>query len=98
MDTLADALVRAMAFIDSIGARHDEGSAEYEAYVEATTAIFMVLRRATASEQDALAAAAERAAGVEQSRPLKSYYHGWMESVFAGSWHGNRRASAGDGM
>ena len=96
MDAIADALVRAMAFIDSTGTRHDEGSAEYEAYLDAITAIFMVLRHATATEQDALAAAAERAAAVEQASAFKAYYRGWMEETFREGWQGNRRVPAAE--
>jgi hypothetical protein len=91
VDALADALVRAMAHLDSAGVRHDEKSAEYETYLEATAAILTVLRRATEAEKDALAAAAERAAAAESSPAFRAYYGGWMEGVFAGRWEGNRR-------
>lgn len=94
METLADALVQAMAHIDRTGAGHAEESAEYRAYIRATTAIFAVLGRAGIAEQNALAAAAERAAEATPSPALKEYYGGWMEGVFAGSWSGNRRAAA----
>lgn len=91
MDTLADALVRAMAHLDSTGVRHAEDSPEYATYLNASTAILLVLRRTTAAEQDALAAAADRAAAAEQSPAFRTYYSGWMEGVFAGVWSGNRR-------
>ncbi len=90
MRAIADALVYAVAYIDC---RSFEEQADED--VAALESIAGLLHDATAAEQDALAAAADRALAAELASPLPRpelvrEYQGWMEHMFDG-WQGNRR-------
>jgi hypothetical protein len=93
MKALADALVYAVAFIDSREPSDDE---DEDQDVGALESIAYYLGSATDKEKDALAAAAERALAAElkSSRPNKALvrdYKRWMENMFVGEWVGNKR-------
>jgi hypothetical protein len=95
MKALADALVYAVASIDCRGindseSRYDDGD------TGALESIAAFLDNATASEEDALAAAAERALIAEKAspRPRPEFvqdYERWMEDMLGEGWEGNRR-------
>jgi hypothetical protein len=66
--------------------------------VSALEGIAAYLHGCTPAEEDALSAAAERAAAAERShkRPNKKLLHDyehWMEEMFVEGWEANRRAS-----
>src|SRR5262245_43063801 len=98
MEAIADALVYAVSYIncrplEDHESRYDDGD------VGALESIAGVLYNATPAEQDALAAAAERALAAElgspQPRPeLVRDYSRWMHDMFGDEWDGNRRAVA----
>ncbi len=96
MDAIADALVLAVAHINCRG---DDGDDELlEQDVGALEGIAAHLRACSPAEEDALAAAAERAATAERTckRPDKKLLHDyeyWMEEMFVEGWEGNRRVS-----
>jgi hypothetical protein len=96
MKTLADALVYAVTYINL---RKDESDEIAQQDVEALESIAGFLQDgATKKEEDALAAAAERALAAElkHRRPRKVFvrdYKHWMEEMFHdGDWVGNKRA------
>jgi hypothetical protein len=98
MEAIADALVYAVAYIncrplEDHESRYDDGDAG------ALESIAGFLAAATRAEQDALAAAAERALAAElaspQPRPeFVQDYSRWMHDMFGGEWEGNRRVAA----
>ncbi len=98
MESLADALVYAVSYINCRGledneSRYDDGD------VGALESIAGSLANATPEVQDALAAAAERAlAGeLDMAQPREEFvedYSRWMEDMFGDEWDGNRRISA----
>jgi hypothetical protein len=100
VESIADALVYAVAYIncrplEDAAARYDDGD------VGALESIAGFLHSATVTEQNALAAAAERALSAEQSSPqprpeFVRDYERWMEDMFGDGWRGNRRVSLGD--
>jgi hypothetical protein len=95
MHTIADALVYAVSYIncrplEDHESRHDDGD------VGALESIAHFLQNATPAEEDALAAAAERALASERESPLPRPefirdYERWMEDIFGAGWQGNRR-------
>jgi hypothetical protein len=97
MQAIADALVYAVAYIncrplEDRESRYDDGD------VGALESIAGLLHDATPAEEDALAAAAERAMAAElaspQPRPeFVRDYQRWMEDIFGEGWQGNRRVS-----
>ena len=100
LDAITDALVYAVAYIncrplEDAASRYDDGD------VSALECIAGFLRDASPAEQDALAAAAERALAAERSSPqprpefLRDYER-WMEDMFGDGWRGNRRESVED--
>ena len=99
MDAIADALVYAVAFIHCHGDENDDELQDQN--VKALESIAAMLRQATPAEQDALAAAAERALAAELASPrpradfVHDYRH-WMEEMFVDGWDGNRRAPAAE--
>src|SRR3712207_6559488 len=100
MESLADAVARALSYIDYRDVGAAEGSPEYDRYIDAVTGILAGLRFASPAELDALAAAAERALATPEPRPaFVDYYRRWMEQLFGGRWRGNRLepAPGGDG-
>lgn len=98
MNATADALVYAVSYIncrplDDHESRYDDGD------VGALESIAGFLAEATQAEQDALAAAAERALAAElasrQPRPeFVRDYSSWMHDMFGDEWEGNRRATS----
>lgn len=100
MEATADALVYAVSYIncrplEDHESRYDDGD------VGALESIAGFLAVATVAEQDALAAAAERALAAElaspQPRPeFLQDYSRWMHDMFGDDWDGNRRMSASD--
>ncbi len=95
MKAIADAMVYAAAYIDSRDQREefdDDDSAE-----SAMSHIMAYLSHATPAEEDALAAAAERALKEEQSlhhpqQDMIEFFSRWMEIMFGMDWDGNERA------
>lgn len=95
MEAIADALVYAVSYINCCAledheSRYDDGD------VGALESIAAFLHTATPGEQDALAAAAERALAAEResSLPRPEFvrdYERWMEDMFGEGWQGNRR-------
>jgi hypothetical protein len=92
MKAIADALVYAMTYINLRECRneaYDDGD------VGALESIAGMLDSATAEEQDALAAAAERALADEMNHaPREEFvrdYKTWMENTIGEGWIGNRR-------
>lgn len=95
MDAIADALVLAVAHINCRGDEDDDEQLDED--VGALEGIAAYLRKCTSAEEDALAAAADRAAAAERARkrPNKKFlrdYELWMEEMFVEGWEGNRRA------
>jgi hypothetical protein len=98
MQAVADALVYAVLYIncrslEDSESRYDDGD------VGALESIAGFLRDATPAEEDALAAAAERALAAElaspQPRPeFVRDYQRWMEDMFSEGWQSNRRVPA----
>jgi len=94
MDAIADALVYAVAYINCRGDEGDDDLLDDD--VGALESIAGYLRNTTPAEQDALAAAAERAVAAERahSHPREKFvrdYATWMEEMFVDGWVGNRR-------
>ena len=93
MNSIADALVYAVA---SIVCREEcEDSDECDD--EAISHIMAYLSHATPEEEDALAAAAERALAEERSlhypqQEMIDFFENWMRCVFGPDWDGNKRA------
>jgi hypothetical protein len=98
MDAIAAALVVAVAHINCRGEEGDDELLDED--VAALEGIAAYLHSWTPAEEDALAAAAERAAAAETAskRPnkklLRDYQH-WMEEMFVDGWEGNRRVLPG---
>ena len=96
MDAIADALVYGVAFINC---RCDEDDDDlHDNDVGALESIAAFLRNTTPAEQDALAAAADRALEQEKGcdRPRAKFVHDyahWMEEMFVEGWEGNRRVA-----
>lgn len=96
MDAIADALVYAAVYINLRGADDDEFADDDVGALESIAAF---LHSTTPADQDALAAAAERALAAEKKskRPRKKFIHDfghWMEEMFVEGWAGNRRVQA----
>jgi hypothetical protein len=97
VEALADALVYAVSYIncrsiDDAESRYDDGD------VGALESIAGFLCNATQAEEDALAAAAERALAAELAAPVPrpefvQDYTRWMEDMFGEGWQGNRRVT-----
>jgi hypothetical protein len=97
METIADALVYAVSYIncrplDDSESRYDDGD------VGALESVAALLANASPDELDALAAAAERALAEERASPrprpeFVSDYERWMEDLLGEEWRGNRRAT-----
>ena len=98
MEAIADALVYAVSYIncrplEGRESRYDDGD------VGALESVAGFLAHATPAEQDALAAAAERALAAELAspRPRPEFvedYSRWMHDIFGDEWEGNRRVAA----
>lgn len=96
MNAIADALVYAVTYINCRGDENDDELLDGD--VGALESIAACLRDSSPAEQDALAAAAERALASEKTlkRPRKEFLHDyahWMEEMFVQGWEGNRRVS-----
>jgi hypothetical protein len=97
MKNLADAIVYAVAYIDSRDSDEDDDD------VKALESIAGLLQGATAAEQDALADAANRASreALAFKRPGQdsvNVYASWMESMYGGeNWAGNARRGKQEG-
>jgi hypothetical protein len=95
MKSLADALVYAVSFINCRAVEDDDSNYD-DGDVGALESIAAFLHTATPAEEDALAAAAERALAAEQAAPsprpeFVEDYERWMEDMFGDGWEGNRR-------
>ena len=91
MDSIADAIVYAAAYISCRGESEDTGEDDDSAIEH----IRAYLSHATSKEEDALAAAAERALKEEQSLhdpepEMIDFLQSWMELVLGRDWDGNR--------
>lgn len=94
MNAIADAIVYAAAYIDSRDQRvefDDDDSDE-----SAIAHIMAYLSHATPEEEDALAAAAERALKEEQSlhhpqQGMIEFFERWMQIMIGMDWDGNKR-------
>ncbi len=97
MDAIADALVYAVSYINCRGLE-DAESNDDDGDVGALESIAGFLYDASPAEEDALAAAAERALAAERdlASPRPEFvrdYERWMEDIFGDDWQGNRRVS-----
>src|SRR5262245_15777497 len=95
MEAIADALVYAVSYINC-RALEDHESRYDDGDVGALESIAAFLASATTAEEDALAAAAERALAAELAsvRPRPEFvedYSRWMHDMFGEGWEGNRR-------
>ena len=93
MDSIADAIVYVAAYISCRGESEDTGEDDDSAIEQ----IRAYLSHATPEEEDALAAAAERALREEQSldnpKPeMIDFLQSWMEFMLGRDWDGNRPA------
>jgi hypothetical protein len=97
MDAIADALILAVAHINCRG----DDDEQLQEDVGALEGIAACLRNCSPAEEDALAAAAERASAAERNRTrpnkklLHDYEH-WMEETFVDGWEGNKRVPAAE--
>jgi hypothetical protein len=96
MRAIADALVYAVSYINCRPLDEHESRCDDDADVGALESIAGRLHDASPQEQEALAAAAERALAQElgsaRARPqFFSAYSSWMENMFGEGWEGNRR-------
>jgi hypothetical protein len=96
MKAIADALVLAVVHINCRGEEGDDELLDED--VGALEGIASCLRNCNPAEEDALAAAAERAAAAEQARKRPNPRRlrdceTWMEEMFVDGWKGNRRIS-----
>lgn len=92
MDSIADAIVYAVAHI---GCREECGDSPDEDD-PAMAHIMAYLSKATPEEEDALAAAAERALSEEKSllhpnQEMIKFFENWMRIVFGWDWEKNKR-------
>lgn len=97
MEAIVDALVYAVSYIncrrlEEPESRYDDGD------VGALESIAAFLAKATQAEQNALAAAAERALAAEiaSPRPRPEFVQSnsrWMHDIFGDGWEGNRRVA-----
>lgn len=100
MKAIADALVYAVSYIncrpiEDHESQYDDGD------VGALESIAGFVAAATPAEQDALAAAAERALAAEIASPqprseFVEDYSRWMHDMFGDEWEGNRRVEAAE--
>lgn len=98
MEAIADALVYAVSYINCRSledheSRYDDGD------VGALESLAGCLANAYLAEQDALAAAAERALAAELASPhprpeFVEDYSRWMHDMYGEEWEGNRRVAA----
>ena len=93
MDSIADAMVYAAAYISCRGESEDTGENDDSALEH----VMAYLSHATLEEADALAAAAGRALREEQSlnhpnQEMVDFFESWMEFMLGRGWNGNRRA------
>ncbi len=93
MDSVADAIVYAAAYI----ACRDEDEDLSEEDDSAIGHIMAYLSHATTEEEDALAAAAERALKEERAlhhpkEEMIDFFENWMRIMFGLDWDGNQRA------
>lgn len=91
MDSIADALVYAVTYINSRDVQD-----ELDEDVGALESIAAFLADATSPEQDALAAAVKRALNAERSSAARREdfvrdLSTWMEDMFGDEWSGNDR-------
>ena len=98
MEAIADALVYAVSYINCRALEDDESRYD-DGDVGALESIAGFLANATPAEQDALAAAAERALAEERDSPqprpeFVEDYSRWMHDMFGDEWEGNRRAAS----
>ncbi|MCO6044058.1 hypothetical protein NG895_09065 [Aeoliella sp. ICT_H6.2] len=97
MNSIADALVYAVAYIDCQEMEVEESLEDSDDASEAAMSHIMAyLSHATPEEEDALAAAAKRALEEEQSlhypqQEMIDFFNKWMEYVLGGDWDGNER-------
>jgi hypothetical protein len=97
MKAIADALVLAVTYINC--RPFDAYETQLHDDVGTLDSIAAMLRAATIEEQDAVAAAADRAMAAEQasSSPRPDFvedYGRWMENMLVEGWSGNRRVIA----
>lgn len=95
MKEISDALIFAVSYINNRNIEDSESWSDDDD-VGALESIAELLSNATPAEEDALAAAAQRALARElaapQPRPeFVEVYSRWMEDMFGEGWHGNRR-------
>jgi hypothetical protein len=93
MDSIADAIVYAAAYI---GCREESEDSDQEDG-SAIGHVTAYLSHATTEEEDALAAAAERALREEKSlhhpkQEMTNFFENWMRIMFGWDWEGNQRA------
>ena len=92
MKAIADALVRAVAYVNCLPDPTEE-HADEDVHLLENMATY--LADSTEEERDALAAAAQRALQEEQSGAKRSdylrVYASWMDCMFGDGWEGNRR-------
>ena len=91
MDTIADALVYAVTYINLRDSAGDEDDDD----VGALESVAAILSTAGDDELNALAEAANRAAAREKDGPCRDDvlrdYMNWMEDLLGEGWVGNRR-------
>ncbi|WP_088258807.1 hypothetical protein [Fimbriiglobus ruber] len=97
MEAIADALVYAVSYINCRSLEDHESQYD-DGDVGALESIAGCLVNATPAEQDALAAAAERALAAEKAspRPRPEFvedYSRWMHDLFGDEWEGKRRVA-----
>jgi hypothetical protein len=99
MEAIADALVYAVSYINCRALEESESRYDDDD-VGALESVRGCLYSATPAEEDALAAAAERALAAERSGPSRAEfledYERWMEDMFGEEWQGNRRVQGRD--
>jgi hypothetical protein len=99
MNAIADVLVLAVTHINCRGEEGDEELLDED--VPALEGIAFYLSHCTPAEEDALAAAAERAAVAERASrhpnaKVLHDYENWMEEMFVDGWKGNQRVSTAE--
>lgn len=98
MNSIADALVYAVAYIHCHETEDEESLDDSEDASEAAMSHIMAyLSHASPEEENALAAAANRALEEEQSlyypqQDMIDFFKRWMEYVLGGDWEENERA------